>query len=118
MYSGEVGIPGAWNETNISGGIEYKRMVLSIQLGDLQPNVPICISVARIAGSDTISAGSPSLNAVYKMKQYSDEVQQYYDQYLQTTDCEQLVGLEEESERIPQSIERSSSGANNSKFHL
>ena len=98
MYSGEVGIPGAWNETNIYGGIEYKRMMLSVQLGDLQPNVPICISVARIAGSDTISAGSPSINAVYKMKQYSDEVQQYYDQYLQTTDCNQLVGVEEESQ--------------------
>jgi hypothetical protein len=98
MYSGEVGIPDAWNETNISGGIEYKRMVLSIQGGDLQPNIPICISVARIVGSDTLSAGSPSINAVYKMKQYSDEVQQYYDQYLQTTDCNQLVGVEEESE--------------------
>lgn len=98
MYSGEVGIPGAWNETNIYGGMDYKRMMLSVQLGDLQPNVPICLSVARIVGSDTLSAGSPSLNAVYKMKQYSDEVQQYYDQYLQTTDCNRLVGVDEESE--------------------
>ncbi|MFM2315831.1 MAG: Secretion system C-terminal sorting domain, partial [Bacteroidota bacterium] len=50
------------------------------------------------AASDTLSAGSPSTNAVYKMKQYSDEVQQYYNQYLQTTDCNQLVGVEGESE--------------------
>jgi hypothetical protein len=34
------------------------------------------------------------------MKQYSDEVQQYYDQYLQTTDCNQLVGVEEVNEEL------------------
>lgn len=98
MYSGEVGVPGVWNEENVGNTGGDRRMIVSTFVGDLQPNVPICISVARIVGSDTLSAGSPSLNAVYKMKQYSDEVQQYYDQYLQTTDCNQLVGVEEESE--------------------
>ena len=98
MYSGEVGVPGVWNEVNVQNPGGDRRLIVSAFVGDLQPNTPVCISVARIAGSDTISAGSPSLNAVYKMKQYSDEVQQYYDQYLQTTDCNQLVGVEEESE--------------------
>ncbi len=98
MYSGEVGVPGVWNEENVGNTGGDRRLIVSAFVGDLQPNVPLCISVARIVGSDTLSAGSPSVNAVYKMKQYSDEVQQYYDQYLQTTDCNQLVGVEEESE--------------------
>jgi hypothetical protein len=98
MYSGEVGVPGVWNEVNVQNPGGDRRVIVSAFVGDLQPNVPLCISVARVVGSDTLSAGSPSINAVYKMKQYSDEVQQYYDQYLQTTDCDQLVGVEEESE--------------------
>jgi hypothetical protein len=98
MYSGEVGVPGVWNEVNVQNPGGDRRMIVSTFVGDLQPNVPLCISVARVVGSDTLSAGSPSINAVYKMKQYSDEVQQYYDQYLQTTDCNQLVEVAEESE--------------------
>jgi len=98
MYSGEVGVPGVWNEENVGNPGGDRRMIVSTFVGDLQPNVPLCISVARIVGSDTLSAGSPSVNAVYKMKQYSDEVQQYYDQYLQTTDCNQLVEVADESE--------------------
>ncbi|MFM1772809.1 MAG: hypothetical protein RLZZ71_1951 [Bacteroidota bacterium] len=97
-YNGEVGFPGVWNEANVGNVPSDRRMFVSTFIGDLQPNTPVCISIARTAASDTLSAGSPSINAVYKMKQYSDEVQQYYDQYLQTTDCNQLVGVEEESE--------------------
>jgi len=100
MYSGEVGVPGVWNEVNVQNPGGDRRLIVSAFVGDLQPNVPLCISVARIVGSDTLSAGSPSVNAVYKMKQYSDEVQQYYDQYLQTTDCNQLVGVEEVNEEL------------------
>jgi hypothetical protein len=100
MYSGEVGVPGVWNEVNVQNPGGDRRLIVSAFVGDLQPNVPLCISVARIVGSDTLSAGSPSVNAVYKMKQYSDEVQQYYDQYLQTTDCNQLVGVEELNEEL------------------
>ncbi|MFM2228359.1 MAG: hypothetical protein RL664_1702 [Bacteroidota bacterium] len=98
MFGGEVGVPGVWNEESVGNFGGDRRLMVSASLGDLQPNTPVCISVARIAASDTLTAGSRSINAVYKMKQYSDEVQQYYDQYLQTTDCNQLVGVEEESE--------------------
>jgi hypothetical protein len=97
-YNGEVGVPGEWNEANVGNVPSDRRMFVSTFIGDLQPNTPVCISIARTVASDTLSAGSPSLNAVYKMKQYSDEVQQYYDQYLQTTNCDQLVGVEDESE--------------------
>jgi hypothetical protein len=100
MFSGEVGVPGVWNEVNVQNPGGDRRVIVSAFVGDLQPNVPLCISVARVVGSDTLSAGSPSINAVYKMKQYSDEVQQYYDQYLQTTDCDQLVGVEETNEEL------------------
>ncbi len=99
-YNGEVGLPGVWNEANVGNLGGDRRFLASTFIGDLQPNTPVCISVARIVGSDTLSVGSPSVNAVYKMKQYSDEVQQYYDQYLQTTDCNQLVGIEEVNEEL------------------
>ncbi len=97
-FSGEVGVIDLWNEANVGNVPSDRRMFVSTFIGDLQPNTPMCISIARTVASDTLSTGSPSVNAVYKMKQYSDEVQQYYDQYLQTTDCNQLVGVEEESE--------------------
>ena len=100
MYSGEVGIPSVWNEINSGNIPSYSPIYASTFIGDLQPNSPVCISVARIVGSDTLSSGSPSVNAVYKMKQYSDEVQQYYDQYLQTADCNQLVGIDEMNEEV------------------
>ena len=100
MYSGEVGVSDVWNEANNQNYPYDRRMVASFQVGELLPNEPVCLSFARVVGSDTLTGGSQSLNAVYKMKQYSDEVQQYYDQYLQTTDCNQLVGIEEVNEEL------------------
>jgi hypothetical protein len=100
MYSGEVGVSDVWNEANNQNYPYDRRMVASFQVGELLPNEPVCLSFARVVGSDTLTGGSQSVNAVYKMKQYSDAVQQYYDQYLQTTDCNQLVRVEEVNEEL------------------
>jgi hypothetical protein len=98
MYSGEVGVGSTWNETNVGNTPGDRRMLISFNLGDLLPNQPYCFSIATVVASDTVSAGSPSINAVNKLKQYINEVQDFYDLNLLTTNCDQLVGVEGESE--------------------
>lgn len=97
MYSGEIDEQGVWNETNVGNVQSDRRMVASTSLGNLIPNVPICITTATIAAQDSISAGNPANNSVYLMKLYSDTVQTFFDMYLQSEFCEQLVEVTEES---------------------
>ncbi len=100
MYSGEVGVGSTWNETNVGNNPGDRRMLISFNLGDLLPNQPYCFSIATLVASDTVSAGSPSINAVNKLKQYIDEIQDFYDSNLLTTNCNQLVGVEEVNEEL------------------
>ncbi len=95
MYSGEIEEPEVWNETNVGNVPSDRRMVASTSLGNLIPNVPICITTATIAAQDSISAGSPANNSVFLMKLYSDTVQTFFDSYLQSDHCDQLVSVTE-----------------------
>jgi hypothetical protein len=100
MYSGEIGQSGVWNEANAGNVSSDRRMMASINIGDLIPNNPICITTATIAAQDSISSGSPSNNSVFLMKLYSDTIQTFFEMHLQSENCGQLVGIQESTQEL------------------
>jgi hypothetical protein len=99
-YSGEVGVGSTWNETNVGNPPGDRRMLISFNLGDLVPNLPYCLTAATLVASDTVTVGIHSVNAVTKLKQYVNELQGFYDLNLVSTNCNQLVGVEEVNEEL------------------